>query len=320
MAEASLPPPVKAEAFSIPAAPDDQLAQVASSSMSSEGASSFRPMPFSRVSMDTRLALAKHAKHSLDIQYYLLQNDYTGRTLLRAVRDAAQRGVRVRILVDDLYTDSSEDLLLNLAATPNVQIKIFNPFPGGANVRHDQVGIRHLDFARLTHRMHNKSMPTVRSQAGGRNIADEYFFQSRSGNFIDFDLLVAGDAVSQLQAVYDTYWNSPRVYPLEVLDHGSEDLEARRRASRRPRCRAASLPNRRRRSLISLDSVRSVSTSTRCHCICCMERSRLLADDPEKVSGKAEQGGEVDSHIACPRGHLEIGVRRPSRFAVLRPR
>src|SRR5471032_1406660 len=81
---ASLPPPVKAEAFSIPAAPGDQLAQIASSSISAEGTSSFRPMPFSRVSMDTRLALAKHATHSLDLQYYLLQNDYTGRTLLRA--------------------------------------------------------------------------------------------------------------------------------------------------------------------------------------------------------------------------------------------
>src|SRR5579862_5719150 len=81
---ASLPPPVKAEAFAIPAMRSDQLTQVAASGLSPEGTSSFRPMPFSRVSMDTRLALAKHAQHSLDLQYYLLQNDYTGRTLLRA--------------------------------------------------------------------------------------------------------------------------------------------------------------------------------------------------------------------------------------------
>ena len=291
---ASLPPPVKAEAFSIPAAPDDQLAQVASSSISSEGASSFRPMPFSRVSMDTRLALAKHAKHSLDLQYYLLQNDYTGRTLLRAVRDAAQRGVRVRILVDDLYTDSSEDLLLNLAATPNVQIKIFNPFPAGRMFGMTKWGFAISDFARLNHRMHNKLFIAdgAFAVAGGRNIADEYFFQSRTGNFIDFDLLVAGDAVTQLQAVYDTYWNSPRVYPLEVLDRGSEDLEARRRAFEAATVPSGefaepppSEPDQLGFSPFSVDV-----DSLPLHML--HGEIEAFADDPEKVSGKAEQGGD----------------------------
>jgi putative cardiolipin synthase len=291
---ASLPPPVKAEAFSIPAVPSDPLAQVASSSISAEGTSSFRPLPFSRVSMDTRLALATHAKHSLDLQYYLLQNDYTGRTLLRVVRDAALRGVRVRILVDDLYTDRSEDLLLNLAATPNVQIKVFNPFPAGRAFGLTRWGFAISDFARLNHRMHNKLFIAdgAFAVAGGRNIADEYFFQSRTGNFIDFDLLVAGDAVSRLQAMYDIYWNSPRVYPLENLDRASADIEGRQRAFE-----AATVPSGEfaepppsqpdqlgfRPFSIDIDSppVHMLHGEV-----------EAFADDPEKVSGKAEQGGD----------------------------
>ena len=291
---ASLPPPVKAEAYSIPAVPSDQLAQVASSSIFSEASSSFRPMPFSRVSMDTRLALAKHAVRSLDVQYYLLQNDYTGRTLLRAVRDAAQRGVRVRILVDDLYTDSSETLLLNLAATPNIQIKVFNPFPTARAFSATKWAFAIADFARLNHRMHNKLFIAdgAFAVAGGRNIADEYFFQSRTGNFIDFDLLVAGKAVSELQVVYDTYWNSPRVYPLEVLDQGSEDLEGRRRdfeSATKPGGEFAEAPPPQPDQLgFSPFSVDVDAPPLR------MLHGEIeaFADDPEKVSGKAEQGGD----------------------------
>lgn len=291
---ASLPPPVKAEAYSIPAVASDQLAQVASSSISSEGSSSFRPMPFSRVSMDTRLALAKHAKHSLDLQYYLLQNDYTGRTLLRAVHDAAQRGVRVRILVDDLYTDSSEELLLNLAATPNISIKVFNPFPAGRAFSMTKWGFSISDFARLNHRMHNKLLIAdgAFAVAGGRNIADEYFFQSRTGNFIDFDLLVAGDAVSQLQTIYDTYWNSPRVYPLEVLDHGSANIEERQRAFD-----AASVPSGEfseppppQADQLGFIPFSIDVDSQPLHML--HGQIEAFADDPEKVSGKAEQGGD----------------------------
>ncbi len=291
---ASLPPPVKADAYSIPAVPSDRLAQVAASSISPEGSSSFRPLPFSRISMDTRLALAKHAVRSIDIQYYLLQNDYTGKTLLRAVRDAALRGVRVRILVDDLYTDSSEALLLNLAATPNVQIKVFNPFPTARAFSATKWAFAFADFARLNHRMHNKLFiaDSAFAVAGGRNIADEYFFQSRTGNFIDFDLLVAGKAVSDLEAVYDVYWNSPRVYPLEVLDRGSEDLEGRRRAFE-----TATLPSGEFSvappSQPDQLGFRPFSVDVDSPPLPMLHGEiEAFADDPEKVSGKAEQGGD----------------------------
>ena len=103
--------------------------------------------------MDTRLALAKRALRTLDLQYYLIQGDTTGKTLLRAARDAALRGVRVRTRVDDLYTDTSEQLLLDLSATPNVEAGRFNPFPAGRTSALMKWARWLDDFPRLNHRM-----------------------------------------------------------------------------------------------------------------------------------------------------------------------
>ena len=88
-------------------------------------------MPSGDFALDTRLELARRAERSLDVQYYQIDNDETGRYLLRTLRDAAQRGVRVRLLMDDLYTSGEDELLLGLAATPNVELRLFNPFPAG---------------------------------------------------------------------------------------------------------------------------------------------------------------------------------------------
>ena len=129
---ATLPPPVEQDpSRAIPASENEALGRIASQSVPAGAASAFRPLPLSAYSMDARLTLARHAERSLDLQYYLLQNDVTGHTLLRAVRDAAMRGVRVRLLVDDLYTDESQRMLLCLAAYPNVEVRLFNPFPAG---------------------------------------------------------------------------------------------------------------------------------------------------------------------------------------------
>ena len=89
-------------------------------------------MPMGFYSLDARIELAQRATKSLDLQYYLIQNDMTGRLLLRNVRDAALRGVRVRLLVDDLYTAGGDPLFIGLAAFPNVEVRLFNPFAAGA--------------------------------------------------------------------------------------------------------------------------------------------------------------------------------------------
>jgi hypothetical protein len=102
------------------------LGKIALASTPSPAQSGFRLMPLGNYSLDTRLALAQRAQRSLDVQYYHVQNDETGRLFLRALRDAAVRGVRVRLLLDDLYTTGMDEMLLGLAATPNVEIRLFN--------------------------------------------------------------------------------------------------------------------------------------------------------------------------------------------------
>jgi putative cardiolipin synthase len=113
-------------------------------------------LPYGFYSLDARIQLARRARDSLDVQCYLIQNDRTGRLLMRNLRDAALRGVRVRLLVDDLYTAGSNPMFRGLAAFPNVEVRLFNPF---CCVRHSIVSkyIASLaDFRRLNHRMHHK--------------------------------------------------------------------------------------------------------------------------------------------------------------------
>src|SRR4029453_6621631 len=117
------PPPSAAR----PPSPDSPLARIAAASSPSPELSGFRLMPLGVFSLDARIELADRARHTLDVQYYQLQNDATGRLLLRHLRDAAARGVRVRLLVDDLYTVGGDPLFSGLAAFDNIEVRLFNP-------------------------------------------------------------------------------------------------------------------------------------------------------------------------------------------------
>ncbi|MDQ0013945.1 phosphatidylserine/phosphatidylglycerophosphate/cardiolipin synthase-like enzyme [Variovorax boronicumulans] len=187
-----------------------------------DGRSGFRLQPYGPNSFATRIELTKLATRSLDVQYYLLPGDNTGRALMRAMRDAAERGVRVRLLVDDLYTSGEDDLLLGLASYPNVEVRLFNPFPGGRSsmaTRFISSGV--FEFRRVNRRMHNKLFvaDNAAAVAGGRNMADEYVMNAEGSNFIDMDTFAAGPVVRDLSAEFDHYWNSEVVYPLERIAH-----------------------------------------------------------------------------------------------------
>jgi len=201
--------------------PDSPLVRIAQASIPSPELSGFRLMPIGVYALDTRIQLARRAKHSLDLQYYLIQNDATGRLLLRNVRDAALRGVRVRLLVDDLYTSGGDPLFIGLSAFPNVEVRLFNPFCCGRESLINKYTASLADFGRLNHRMHNKLFIADGAMvvAGGRNIADEYFMRSMTDNFVDMDAFIVGAVVLQLAAIYDTYWNSPQVYPVQSIIH-----------------------------------------------------------------------------------------------------
>lgn len=204
----------------LPADANTALARIAQASTPAAELSGFRLLPLGAYSLDARLQLARRAERSLDVQYYVLENDATGRSLLRQLRDAAQRGVRVRLLVDDLYTTHSQPLLSDLMAHPNVQVRLFNPFCcARSSGLAGRFAASLFDIRRVNHRMHNKLFIAdgVMAVAGGRNIADEYFMRNETQNFIDMDALVLGQVVGQLVSIFDEYWNSEVVYPLEAL-------------------------------------------------------------------------------------------------------
>lgn len=181
--------------------------------------SGFRLLPYGPTSFATRMALARLATRSLDVQYYLLAGDNTGRALMGALRDAALRGVRVRLLVDDLYTTGEDDLLLALASYPNVQVRLFNPFPAGRGSDVTRFVSSGFDFARVNRRMHNKLFvaDNAAAVAGGRNMADEYVMNAAGSNFVDMDVFAAGPVVRDLSSEFDHYWNSEVVYPVERI-------------------------------------------------------------------------------------------------------
>jgi len=217
------------------ASSESSLSRIATASSPSPLLSGFRLMPLGVFSLDARIELARRARHTLDVQYYHIHNDRTGRLLLRYLRDAAARGVRVRLLVDDLYTVGGDELFSGLAAFPNVEVRLFNPFCCGRTSIVNKYAASLLDFGRLNHRMHNKLFIADGAMivAGGRNVADEYFMRSMGANFVDMDAFIVGAIVPQFATIFDTYWNSPFVYPVHtIVDAGADPAFLRERFDR----------------------------------------------------------------------------------------
>ncbi|MDD9195703.1 phospholipase D family protein [Aliivibrio sp. S3MY1] len=164
-----------------------------------------------------RLALIETAEHSVDIQYYIWNSDASGHYLASRLLAAADRGVRVRVLLDDINLNEREDLLVALNAHPHVEIRVFNPIPTRRGVTK---WVNFLgDFSRLNRRMHNKSFTVdgVFSVVGGRNIGDEYFDLSNEINFRDRDVFVRGSVVRDIQTSFIEYWDSRWSYPVDLL-------------------------------------------------------------------------------------------------------
>jgi cardiolipin synthase C len=162
-----------------------------------------------------RVMMADAAERSLDVQYYIWRNDTTGTLLFDALRNAASRGVRVRLLLDDNNTGGMDAQLALLDALPNLEIRLFNPY---AMRQLRLLGLAG-DFARLNRRMHNKSF-TADGHAtivGGRNVGDEYFDATGEVLFADLDILAVGAVVDEVARDFDRYWNSASAYPLASL-------------------------------------------------------------------------------------------------------
>ena len=182
-----------------------------------------------------RARTARAAERSLDVQYYIWRHDLTGRLLEHELMAAAERGVRVRLLIDDMGSPGRDDALLAMDAHPNLEVRLFNPARNraGGFRRAIEMGLRFVGFNR---RMHNKAWVADNRVAivGGRNVGDEYFDASDAMNFQDADLLLLGPAVAQTSVIFDAFWNSAAVVPLHALHaQGSrwtdDDFAQRRR-------------------------------------------------------------------------------------------
>ncbi|HWM28616.1 MAG TPA: phospholipase D family protein [Woeseiaceae bacterium] len=159
-----------------------------------------------------RLVAARKAERSIDAQYYLINNDTVGFAFIGALLQAADRGVRVRLLLDDIQTQGYDVGLAALDAHPNFEVRMFNPFAG----RSSRIGDGLTDFSRVNRRMHNKSF-TVDNQLtiiGGRNIADEYFGARKDVNFGDADVAGIGPVVQDVSTMFDLYWNHEAAVPV----------------------------------------------------------------------------------------------------------
>ena len=167
----------------------------------------------------SRLALVNNAQKTLDLQYYAIHADASTARLLLGIVDAARRGVRVRVLLDDFHGTGRNAQVMRLAFEPNIEMRMFNPLPGKRDSTLSRMWNAATDFQRAQQRMHNKLFlaDNVMGVMGGRNLGDAYFGNDESSNFLDTDLLAVGPIVQDLSKSFDTYWNNERAYPVQSL-------------------------------------------------------------------------------------------------------
>jgi len=286
--------------------------RLAQASAQHSGLSAVYPLGSGLDALAARLVLIEGAERAIDFQYYILHRDVTGMLVMSRLLAAAERGVRVRVLVDDLGSKGLDDWMPALDAHPNVEVRYFNPlargpWPGLA---------RMLDAAgrarRINHRMHNKLLAVdgTAGVVGGRNVGDEYFDAAEDVNFADFDLLVAGPVVRELGESFDSYWNSP--YAVAVQAWPSLRRDAADLAELRAELEASVALHSdgpyadRLRGTALLDQLAAGTTRS------CWASATAVADLPEKVVARGEELQatllirRMEPHLGAPRRELLI--------------
>jgi len=269
------------------------------------GRSGIHPLDDAHDAFAARALLARAAQKTLDVQYYIWRDDMTGTLLLEALFDAAERGVRVRLLLDDNGTAGLDAVLAALDLHPNIEVRLFNPFV----LRQPKMLGYLTDFTRLNRRMHNKSFTADSSATiiGGRNVGDEYFGATDGVLFADLDVLAVGDVVRDVSADFDRYWASDSAYPVAsvVRRPDAAQLEALHRSASRvesdPAARAYV------RALGELPFIRQLLAQQ-----LPMEwaPTRMVSDDPAKALGRTRDDAtlaqQLQAAIGQPARHLEL--------------
>jgi phosphatidylserine/phosphatidylglycerophosphate/cardiolipin synthase-like enzyme len=206
--------------------PLGQLVQARRAQATTRSDSAFHLLSTVDEALSSRIALIDGAQRTLDLQYYAIHADASTEVLLQGLRDAARRGVRVRILLDDFNSVGEDAQVLRLAFEPNVQIRLFNPIPGNRSNMIGRILTSLHDVGRMQKRMHNKLFLADNAWGitGGRNLGDQYFGGGDAQNFVDLDVLAAGRVVRDMSASFDRFWNNELAYPVQTL-LDAEDLE-----------------------------------------------------------------------------------------------
>jgi putative cardiolipin synthase len=217
----TLPPSTnKAETHQLPPATDTASAKYAHAEVDRHPhQSGFRLLTLSTNALLSRVVLADHAAHSIDLQYYIFANDMTGHLMMQHLLAAADRGVRVRMLIDDNNFDDKDHLFEALDTHPNIEVRLFNPFQTRNPTLVSRATQFMLEWRRLNRRMHNKSFIVDNNVAviGGRNIGDPYFDAGSDTHFRDLDVVAIGPVVQEASDAFDAYWNCDAAYPLNQL-------------------------------------------------------------------------------------------------------
>lgn len=184
------------------------------------GKSGFYPLLEGIDALGARLALIDRAERTIDAQYFLMKPDSAGHLFATKLLEAADRGVRVRLLLDDVFTTVDDDAFVVMNRHANIELRLFNPVGRGGIYAANYVG----DFKLANRRMHNKSF-TIDNQIsviGGRNIADEYFELLDGTEFKDFDMLAVGPVAAEISVTFDRFWNHSLAVPMEAYDKGKD--------------------------------------------------------------------------------------------------
>ena len=272
----------------LPPATDTPSAHYIAAELSRRGEQSgFRLLASSTNALMSRVALADQAKHSIDLQYYIFQNDATGRLLAQRLLAAADRGVRVRMLLDDVNLKDEGEMLDALDAHENIEVRLFNPFRTREASTLSRIGQFMLEGRRLNRRMHNKSFIADNSAAiiGGRNIGDDYFDAGSDTNFRDLDLVAIGPVVVEASRVFDDYWNCDAAYPVTAFDN-KRDTHADLAALRVALARDARAFAQSDYAQAALDEIPGGPTADR-RGEWFWGPAMLVADEPEKIDAHA---------------------------------
>ncbi|HVE54308.1 MAG TPA: phospholipase D family protein, partial [Ramlibacter sp.] len=181
--------------------------------------SAFSLLDSVEIALTSRIALVDGARRSLDLQYYAIHADASTEVLLGKIREAARRGVRVRILLDDFNSVGEDAQVLRLAFEPNIEVRLFNPIAGTRSSVLARVVTSLHDVNRMQKRMHNKLFIADNAWGitGGRNLGDRYFGSGEKQNFVDLDVLAAGRIVRDMSLSFDRFWNDKLAYPVQTL-------------------------------------------------------------------------------------------------------